>query len=1202
VDNYIVYGSRNFDTQLDLDNAPAGAVTRISGPQVTSIGDMNQDGIDDLVLFRSVVYGASAKLPELVDTQTLTPSQGFDFAFTAGFGEQRLDSAENIGDFDGDGLDDFLVVARGPDFSTDTFNIVRGEAEGLSPDFDLDEAQLIRLSGDLRHVFGTPTGDFNADGLSDIVLIGSDGLGAYNDMRVIFGTDAVDLKTIDVDGLDGSNGFRIEGGWALQGIGSAEHGNELFNVGDINNDGIDDLGLSERAFLSVSGSGYVPFIYGREGDFPAALRIAELDDEDGFFALVPNLEVGNQRIAAAVPVGDVDGDGVADVVVSYAHGNAGYLAFGKPYLAGRLHAGTPANDILQAVEPFSILYGFDGNDTFDVRSRWGNTIVTGGGNNTVRIYGDPLVGEVPGDFSALDFSQRNPIVVFGGPGNDTFIINGQDTALHILDFAGGEGNSIAMGEGYSSANLRLSNGSIKLTFGAGQNEIHLQDFDPRDVLGGPRSIGSISFSDGTELSYEELIARGFDLEGSSAGEVIRGTDVVDRIRALSGDDELLGGHGNDVLDGGDGNDVYVLAREDGHDLIVDSGGEDRVRWQAGIALADLSAHVDGSDVVISVAQGGSVTIDGWGSDPSRVIEWFEFDDGLLVDVASLLEDHLTVDLPLPDISVAEDSALSLIIPGHTFSRADVVLSAIQSGADALPEWLTFDSGSGLFSGMPQNVDVGKSVIQLTATTELGVSVTDEFSLTVSNTNDAPVADNQLENIVLYAATATQFTLSHDTFSDVDEGDALTLSAVAENFAALPVWLNFEAASASFSATPGAADIGEFVIEVIATDNAGASATDSFVIEVASSGVRLRGTVGDDQLFGTPGPDVIIGRKGNDYLVGGDGGDHITGNAGDDVIEAGAGDDIISGGGGDDTIFSDNGDNRVFGGYGRNRITTGAGDDVIYGGPDADSIGAGDGNNFVLGKGGHDQITSGAGHDVIRGGHGDDVIASGAGDDVIAGGRGNDQIDAGNGANHVTGSHGDDFIVAGDGDDDLKGGAGEDSIDAGDGDNVVFGAANDDWLVAGDGNDHIRGGTGDDFLRAGGGINTVEGGTGNDHYALGRDNAYTTIIERSGAADRISFVDETIRPEHVWFSQSGDDLHIDLLGSSDEVRIENWFGSSNRQIESIVLSNGSALEVAAVNQLVAAMATFNHPSASEAGLQQSVDPLIEPVIAVAWGVG
>ena len=89
---------------------------------------------------------------------------------------------------------------------------------------------------------------------------------------------------------------------------------------------------------------------------------------------------------------------------------------------------------------------------------------------------------------------------------------------------------------------------------------------------------------------------------------------------------------------------------------------------------------------------------------------------------------------------------------------------------------------------------------------------------------------------------------------------------------------------------------------------------------------------------------------------------------------------------------------------------------------------------------------------------------------------------------------------------------------------------------------------------------------------------------------------------MWFSQSGDDLHIDLLGSSDEVRIENWFGSSNRQIESIVLSNGSALEVAAVNQLVAAMATFNHPSASEAGLQQSVDPLIEPVIAVAWGVG
>ena len=66
-------------------------------------------------------------------------------------------------------------------------------------------------------------------------------------------------------------------------------------------------------------------------------------------------------------------------------------------------------------------------------------------------------------------------------------------------------------------------------------------------------------------SYEELLARGFDLEGSTTDDLIEGSTVTDRINggagadiliAGRGDDELDGGTGDDLLDGGIGNDVY----------------------------------------------------------------------------------------------------------------------------------------------------------------------------------------------------------------------------------------------------------------------------------------------------------------------------------------------------------------------------------------------------------------------------------------------------------------------------------------------------------------------------------------------------------------------------------------------------------------------------------------------------------------------
>jgi hypothetical protein len=89
---------------------------------------------------------------------------------------------------------------------------------------------------------------------------------------------------------------------------------------------------------------------------------------------------------------------------------------------------------------------------------------------------------------------------------------------------------LARAAGVSASSVRLGQGSVLIDTGTGLN-IHLEDVDFNDVLGGPRTLDLITFADGTVWRYEDLIARGFDLEGSAQSDTLRGSNVVDRIVA-----------------------------------------------------------------------------------------------------------------------------------------------------------------------------------------------------------------------------------------------------------------------------------------------------------------------------------------------------------------------------------------------------------------------------------------------------------------------------------------------------------------------------------------------------------------------------------------------------------------------------------------------------------------------------------------------
>jgi phospholipase/lecithinase/hemolysin len=105
-----------------------------------------------------------------------------------------------------------------------------------------------------------------------------------------------------------------------------------------------------------------------------------------------------------------------------------------------------------------------------------------------------------------------------------------------------------------------------------------------------------------------------------------------------------------------------------------------------------------------------------------------------------------------------------------------------------------------------------------------VSITD-------NVNDAPTLANTIADQNAKQGDAFSFQIPTNTFTDIDAGDVLTYSATLENGNALPTWLTFNSTTRTFSGTPTNDNVGNLNIKAIATDKAGATVSDIFVIAV-----------------------------------------------------------------------------------------------------------------------------------------------------------------------------------------------------------------------------------------------------------------------------------------------------------------------------------------------------------------------------------
>ena len=198
-------------------------------------------------------------------------------------------------------------------------------------------------------------------------------------------------------------------------------------------------------------------------------------------------------------------------------------------------------------------------------------------------------------------------------------------------------------------------------------------------------------------------------------------------------------------------------------------------------------------------------------------------------------DAPVVSTPLVDQGATEDAVFSYQFASNSFTDADgdtLTYSATLSNSSPLPSWLSFNASTRTFSGTPDNGDVGTITVRVT-TSDGTTTVTDDFDITTTNTNDAPVVNAPLVDQSATEDAVFSYQFASNSFTDVDVGDTLTYSATLSNGSPLPSWLSFNASTRTFSGTPDNGDVGTITVRVTTSDGT-TTVTDDFDITTANT--------------------------------------------------------------------------------------------------------------------------------------------------------------------------------------------------------------------------------------------------------------------------------------------------------------------------------------------------------------------------------